>query len=107
VESYLLAHEGNNVNLLATGRVPARRQLLVQYDAIRGRYHHLLFRGQLIRNLLGGRPWYVGYDQIFATHRSELFIGEGARDFAFDARKKLDTEFAASGLGVSGPRGDQ
>lgn len=97
VEVYHLTKKGNSIAVLATGRVPARRELVEQYEVIRGgRYRNLLFRGQLIRNLLDRQPWYDRFDQLFATHDQELFIGQGDAPFAADAARKFTVEFGAS-----------
>lgn len=99
VEVYHLAKQGKSVALLATGRVPAQRKLVEQYEVIRGRYRNLLFRGQLIRNLLDGQPWYHGFDRLFAVRDQETFIGQVATAFAVDVDRKFNTEFAASSVG--------
>jgi CRISPR-associated protein Cmx8 len=99
VEVYCLAKKGNNINLLATARVPARREVLEQYDVIRRQYRNLLFRAQLIRNLLQDRPWYAGFDRLFAVHDRELFVGEHAMDFAVGAAAKFRSESGVSSGG--------
>jgi CRISPR-associated protein Cmx8 len=92
VEVYHLAKQGNNIRLLATGRVPARRDLVRQFEAI-GRTRNLLFRAQLIRNLLAQRPWYDGIDRIFARYELGLFMGGAPDGFAASARRRFRQEF--------------
>lgn len=101
MEVYHLAKQGNNIRVLATGRVPTSEDLLGDYESIRDRYRDLVFRGQLIRNLLHGRSWYYGFDRIFARHDRDLFVGQSAVSFGADARRRFRTEFdnAATGEG--------
>lgn len=100
-EVYHLEKEGNSVHIFAAGQVAASRELLDAYESIRQRYHNLTFRGQLIRNLLGRRPWYGGFERIFSRYERELFIGRHATSFSGDARRRFRVEFesaAAAGL---------
>jgi CRISPR-associated protein Cmx8 len=89
VEIFQLQPRGNNIDLRSTARVPADPALIERYAAIRDRYRNPLFRAQLIRNLLAGRPWYSGFDRLFATHDRVHFVGTGAGQFAANARRYL------------------
>lgn len=89
---------GNNIRMWSAGRVPADPRLAEQYEAVRGRYRHPLFRGQLLRNLLRNVsediPWYDGFDRLFQQHDRDLFVGAGPPDFRVDVRRKFNEEFA-------------
>lgn len=93
IEVYHLAKRGNNVAMLGSGRVPASREIVEQYDAIRHDYRNLLLRGQLIRNLLRGQPWYAGFNHLFAVRDLDLFLGDSGRWFATEVARKFQEEF--------------
>jgi CRISPR-associated protein Cmx8 len=93
VEVYHLEKQGKSIHVLAADRVAATADMLEEYEAIRGRYRHPLFRRQIILNLLWGDPWYRGFERIFATHRREWFIGSHAERFVVDARRRFETGF--------------
>ncbi len=93
IEVYGLVKQGNSIRVLAAGRVPATEDLLRDYENVRGRYRNLAFRGQLIANLLRGRPWYGGFDRLFGRHDCELFLGRSAVAFGADVRRRFRTEF--------------
>ena len=95
VEVYQLEKQGNSIRVLAAGRVPATEDLLNDYEAIHDRYRDLTFRGQLIRNLLGERPWYDGFDRLFDRCDRSLFVGPRGVSFGADAHRRFRTEFAS------------
>lgn len=99
VEVYHLLKQGNTTRMLATGRIPASLELLDQYEAIRNRSRHLLYRAQVLRNLLNGRPWFDGFDRLFALHRQQTFLGREASTFVSDVARKFRAEFATLAAG--------
>jgi len=93
-ETYQLLKRGNNVPIVAVGRVEANERLASDYMAVREGYWSPLFRAQLIQNLLrnhqhGDVPWYRDFGEVFARHDWHLFAGDAAAAFAHDARKRL------------------
>jgi len=93
VEIYQLMKRGNNVPIVATGRVSTSSWLADRYALIRDRKTSWspIFRAQTIRNLLreyahGDVPWYRDFDKVFERHDWELFAGDAAGPFAHDAR---------------------
>jgi CRISPR-associated protein Cmx8 len=92
VEVYHLAKRGNSVVTLATDHVPARPDLLDRYELVRGHSFNLLFRAQLLRNLLADRPWYAGFGRLFDTQDQDLFFDDGFGSFRADARRKFAAE---------------
>lgn len=95
IEVYQLAKRGNNVPILAVGRVEAEERLARDYESIRGGYSSPLFRAHLILNLLRGEPWFRGFDRLFDRHDGHLFVGDGSSAFAHDARAKFTLEMGA------------
>jgi CRISPR-associated protein Cmx8 len=79
---------------LETARVPASRGLLQQYDLIRRDYGNLLFRRQLISNLLAGRAWYGGFDRLFNANQRQLFFASGRQGFASNVRHRFQAEIS-------------
>lgn len=86
------SRRGNAIPLLHTGRVRADEKLLSGYEAIRRRYRHVLFRRQLMSNLLRDLPWYTGFDRLFSHQPQKLFLGEPGRFFQMDLHRKLKLE---------------
>ncbi|MFN7932976.1 MAG: type I-MYXAN CRISPR-associated protein Cmx8 [Bryobacteraceae bacterium] len=81
-------HKGErSVSLLHSGRVRLSRWMLEEYDTLRESARDALYRRQRVVNLLRGRPWYTGFDQLFATTDSERFVGPEARSFPYDVRR--------------------
>ncbi len=104
VETFQLMKRGNNVPILAVGRVEADERLAHDYESIRGGYWSPLFRAQLIRNLLrdhehGDTPWWRGFDRLFDRYDSHLFAGDASSAFEHDARAKLRLEIGATARG--------
>lgn len=91
-EVYHLDKRGNNVPLLYTARVRAEARLLGAYEAMRRQYHHVLFRRQLVLNLLRDVPWYRGFERVFGTQPQTLFLGNTGRFFQVDLERKLKLE---------------
>ena len=96
MEIYHLKKKANNVVLLNTGLIRTDRSLLEDYQNIRKRYIHPLFRRQLVLNLLRGNPWFRGFSSIFDSHPRQLFVGrgrdgryKGADGFGLDCRNRL------------------
>jgi CRISPR-associated protein Cmx8 len=97
VDVFCLQKQGNTIPILAAGRVPAELALVEQYELIRGQYRNLLFREQLVRNLLRERPWHEGFGRLFSLHDAGMFIGSGARGFPDCSRRRLRADFALQG----------
>jgi CRISPR-associated protein Cmx8 len=96
IEVFLMKRAGDNMVMLGSSRVPARQNLVEQYDGIRREYRDLLFRGQLIRNLLRDEPWYSGFDKVFAKHDKDHFFGEPGRWFTQDVNRKFQIDSSPS-----------
>jgi CRISPR-associated protein Cmx8 len=101
-----LVKEGNNVKMMASGRVSPNKRLLAGYREIvtpkdeTFRYYNPLFRRGLLVALLENDPlWYRPFRSMLANFDAELFIrqrrwasteqGTGPPQFANDAAKKL------------------
>jgi CRISPR-associated protein Cmx8 len=80
VEFLHLDRQGNNVKLLASGRVPPDLDLLDAYRAIAGqpgespRYRNPLFRAALIQALLRGKPWWGELLALFMSRDWRFFV---------------------------------
>lgn len=94
IEVFCLSRKGHSVHVSSSDRVPISEDLLEEYDAIRNRYWHTLFRKQMILNLLAARPWYSGFDRVFDINPYENFLGKKTTFFQSDAarRFRLDNE---------------
>lgn len=95
VEVFHLEKRGNSIHMLGTDRVPAARHILEQYEAIRDKYFSVLFRRQLILNLIRGELWYREFDRVFAKSPKEGFIGPKAHKFSSDVRRRFEVESQA------------
>lgn len=76
-----------SVSLLHSGRVQITRAMLQEYDSLRENTTDPLYRRQRVVNLLARRPWYSGFDGLFATTESARFVGPKARSFSNDVRR--------------------
>jgi CRISPR-associated protein Cmx8 len=106
IEFLHLDRQGNNIKLLASGRVPPDLQLLDDYREIVGRpgeppcYRNPLFRAALIRALLRGKNWWGEMLPLFMDRDAHFFIPaddapEGITRlpwFWADARNRLDLD---------------
>lgn len=90
VDVFHVNKEGNNVRILATGRVDIDEIAIDHYIRLRDAYSDNRFRSQRLRNLVEQRPWYAGFDHIFATKPWKQTIG--SRWFCRDARNAF-TEY--------------
>jgi CRISPR-associated protein Cmx8 len=97
VQVFELVRRGKKVSIGGTDRLPARRELIEQYDIITARSSGLLFRAQLIRNLLAEAPWFSGFQRLFETHPWQLFFGTGTT-FPHDAGRRLQRETESASL---------
>lgn len=95
MEVFHLEKRGNSIHMLGTDRVPVARRILEQYEAIRDKYYSVLFRRQLILNLIRGEPWYREFDRVFAKSPKEGFIGPKAHRFSSDVRRRFEVESQA------------
>ncbi|AWM37104.1 hypothetical protein GobsT_49750 [Gemmata obscuriglobus] len=102
VEYLHLVKAGNNVKLMAAGRVAPDQRLLVGYRAIvrptgtAPHYRNSLFRRGLLLALLDGESWYQPFGRSFVTFDAGVFIRQPRKDdekgppqFASDASKKF------------------
>ncbi len=106
VEYLHLLKKGNNVKLMAAGRISPERRLISGYRAIAcprdesSRYRNSLFRRGLLLALLGEEPWYRPFGAMFSTFDAQIFIRKPrmpdeakiAPHFAADATKKFRHE---------------
>jgi CRISPR-associated protein Cmx8 len=92
---YHIERLSKGTELLGSDIVRPRPGLIRQYDLIRAHSRNLVFRGQLVRNLLDDRPWYTGFGRLFDTHDMDLFFDEGYASFRTDVRLKFVAETGA------------
>lgn len=95
VEVFHLEKRGNSIHMLGADRVPVARRILEQYEAIRDKYYSVLFKRQMILNLIRGRPWYRDFERVFAKSPKEGFIGPKAHKFSSDVRRRFEVESQA------------
>jgi len=88
IEVFHLGAAGRAPTLLHAGRVNMDADTLNDYDIIRQEARDPLFLRQRVLNLLVGRPWYVGFDAVFAQAPHKHFVG-GAWKFGGDVRRTL------------------
>lgn len=88
-EVFHMDKRGNNIPLLYSGRVTADARLLAAYELVRRRYRNVLFRRQLLLNLLRSDPWYRGFGRMFATQPQSLFVGNTGKFFQADVVRKF------------------
>ncbi len=74
VEIFQLEKRGNNVRLLATERIAARRNLLAKYENIRAQIFNPLFKSLRLQNLLSDKDWFEGGESLFNQYPWEFFI---------------------------------
>lgn len=97
-EIYQLMKRGNNIPLLAVGRIPTSEGLAHKYAAVRSQYWSPIFRAQRLLNLLrdhvhGDVPWYRDFGNLFERYPWEVFVGgEASGRFAHDAGQELQQE---------------
>lgn len=80
---------GNNIYILSAHRTSINNAIMESYEAIRGKYNHPLFKAQMIGNILHGRPWFAGFDAVFAKHDKDWFLGSKTM-FSTDVKRQLD-----------------
>src|SRR5690606_1590811 len=85
VDVFHMAKEGNNIRMLAAGRVDPDTMMIDAYSQVRGQFWNPRFRQQRIANLIQKRPWYHGFDRICATTAWAQTIGDNY--FRRDARE--------------------
>jgi CRISPR-associated protein Cmx8 len=95
VEVFHLEKRGNSIHMLGADRVPVARRILEQYEAIRDKYYSVLFRRQMILNLIRGKPWYRDFERVFAKSSKDGFIGPKAHKFSSDVRRRFEVESQA------------
>jgi CRISPR-associated protein Cmx8 len=80
VEYLHLDRQGNNIKLLASGRVAPTPELLAEYRDIVGRpktpppYRNPLFRAALIQALLRDKPWWGEMLPLFMERDARFFV---------------------------------
>jgi CRISPR-associated protein Cmx8 len=98
--------EGNNIRIYASSRVEPERRMIDEYVLLRGlRLWAPLFRRQRLVNLLRGRPWHVGFDQLAETLSHKLTIGSPA--FRHDARESFKLKRRETETRMSDPKKEQ
>lgn len=83
-----LEKEGNNVRTHSASRFEPEVEMVDAYAALQGSLKDALFRRTCLLNLVKQRPWYVGFDRVFATSPHEVTLG--ALAFRLDARLFLE-----------------
>jgi CRISPR-associated protein Cmx8 len=89
VEVFHLAKEGNNIRMLSTSRLEPDAMMGGEYRRLRERLWDPLFRRTRLLNLVSRRPWYAGFDRLFATlpYKEQ---GIGSESFGHDARVSFE-----------------
>jgi CRISPR-associated protein Cmx8 len=59
--------QGNNVRILSSTRIAPDKYKLGRYKQIKESYWNSLFRRQRLINLVGNKPWYMGFDALLCT----------------------------------------
>lgn len=91
-----LKKEGNNINLLGSGRVEPDEDILSDYELIKDNLKDPFFRKQRILNVLENTSrdrirWYRGFDRLLANLPYKTH-GFGSKEFCWDARKIFKLE---------------
>lgn len=95
VDVFHLEREGNNVRTRSTIRIEPSDVLQDEYERIRGSCRDPVFRRQLMSNLLSNRSWSDGFERLFATLPSSIFLrgrseeGRFPSQFPFDVQREL------------------
>lgn len=95
VDVFHLEREGNNVRTRSTIRIEPSDVLQDEYERIRGSCRDPVFRRQLMSNLLSNRSWSDGFERLFATLPSFIFLrgrseeGRFPSQFPFDVQREL------------------
>jgi len=109
VLGYELVHldkDGNNVRTYSASRFEPTVSMVDEYQALQHpALWDPLFRRTRLQNLVGGRPWYAGFDRIASTLPYTATFGtKGFRHDArvsFERNKDMDSsESAATGPGL-------
>jgi CRISPR-associated protein Cmx8 len=94
VSGYEVIHcckKDKNVQVLRTMRMAPSVAMVDRYRTIETRFKNFFFRRQQIINLIENRPWWAGFDRLFAELPCERFVwrtGASRTDlsFGFDVR---------------------
>ncbi|MBN2380510.1 type I-MYXAN CRISPR-associated protein Cmx8 [candidate division WOR-3 bacterium] len=95
VEIFHLEKRGNNIRTLTAERILPDKHVLEDYDTIREHCHNPLYKGQRIKNLLAGNPWYDGMESLFAHYPWEFFVWAGSDTprrfpfFGYDSNRRF------------------
>lgn len=96
VDVILADKEGNSIKLLAVSRIDPIDSMIDEYATLRRELWDPLFRARVVSNLLHQRPWWIGFNRLFATIDVKRVLPGGdemqrkrARAFSHDARVKL------------------
>ena len=74
VEIYHVHKQGNNVKMLAMERICPEKSVLGQYERLRKERRDPVFNRFYLQNILRGRLWYCGSDEIMLSYPVELLI---------------------------------
>jgi len=85
-EVYHVQKDGNNVRVHRSARLAPSRAMVDRYRTIETRFSEFLFRRQQLVNLIEARPWWSGYDRLFATISHAHFVGKERSFFGRDVR---------------------
>jgi len=94
VELYHLLRPGDDVKLLACGRIQPDSTLVNRYKDLRDPRANPFFKSLHLGNLLANRPWFEGADTPLTLYPWQYFI-HGAHQYPFrffgrDARRQFD-----------------
>lgn len=99
VDVILADKERNSIKLLAVSRIDPVDSMIDEYATLRRELWDPLFRARVVSNLLHQRPWWSGFNRLFATIDANRVLPGGdeaqrkrARAFAHDVRIKLGTD---------------
>jgi CRISPR-associated protein Cmx8 len=83
------AKEGNNVRVLRVARLEPERRMVDEYARIGDTFWDPFFRRTRLLNLVEGRRWCEGFDELFATLPYDS-QGFGSNAFRHDAREAFE-----------------
>jgi CRISPR-associated protein Cmx8 len=82
--------QGNNIKTLGVARLDPELSMIDEYARIKASLWNPQFRKQRLRNLVNGRVWYAGFNEILCSLPYEQSIGH--KTFRHDARESFRQE---------------
>ena len=101
VDVFHVEKQENTVRLLGMSRLDSGGGQVDEYSLIRGRFWSPVIRKRRLMNLVGGAPWYTGFDEVLARMPIAQTIHSAAfrRDVACCFRQEIGRLEAVEQLG--------